>query len=512
MTSTLTADEKEILELFDEAARLKEIARKSADSIDSYLQAAPLLKRASLLSMQEAEKKETEPDDRLQHLVFGYYYSYEEQYCLGGYYYEKHDTARAIKHIKLAAEELSRGVALIKDSPPSLADKTKKHLASFLPNWQHFLRHLDMKILANQARAAWDSARFIEALDIYRKMASQEREFIGSIEFKEVAAQYQRIAVGNYIGTMVNVSSAMAAAILERTKVAGEDGVSEIPFDLLIKLVEYTLDAYRLGHQAFDQNPEWDQYRAVANQCSRNIQNFLKDNPSARVHLSIAFEDDPDFVKILRLTEAVSEGQVRKVEKAKILFLSANPAGAPTLRLDEEMRSITQKVRAAEYRDRFDFVIAGAARPDDFLQAMNEHRPRVVHFSGHGTNTDEIIVCDDSGNPKPVSKDALVALFESSPSDVQVVLLNSCHSRSQAEAIVSIVPCAIGMKDTISDEAASVFAASFYRAIAFGFSVKHAFMQGIAALKLEGLAEDNVPELITGTGIDPAAIFVVDAR
>jgi hypothetical protein len=68
------------------------------------------------------------------------------------------------------------------------------------------------------------------------------------------------------------------------------------------------------------------------------------------------------------------------------------------------------------------------------------------------------------------------------------------------------------MKDTISDEAASVFAASFYRAIAFGFSVKHAFMQGIAALKLEGLAEDNVPELITGTGIDPAAIFVVDAR
>lgn len=510
MTSTLTANEEEILALFDEAARLKDIARKSVDKIDSYLQAAPLLKRAAQLSMQEAATKETEFDDRLQHLVFGHYYSYEEQYCLGGYYYEERDTAKAIGHLRRAAEELTMAVTLIKDSPPSLSDETKRHLTSFLPNWEHFLRHVDIKILANQARAAWDDARYIEALDIYRKMGSREREFISSDEFREVAAQYQRIAVGNYIGTMANVSSAMAGAILERTKVAGEDGVSEVPFDLLIKLVKYTLDALRFGNQAFDQNPEWDQYRAVARQCSLNIQNFLKDNATARVRLSIAFQDDPDFIKILRFTEEEGVQRVRKVEKAKILFFSANPAGAPALRLDEEIRSITQKVRAAEYRDRFEFVIAGAARPDDFLQAMNEHRPRVVHFSGHGSNTDELIVCDDSGNPKPVGKDALVALFESTASEVQVVLLNACHSRSQAEAIVSIVPCAIGMKDTISDEAAAVFAASFYRAIAFGFSVKHAFMQGIAALKLEGLIEDDVPELIARSDIDPSKVFVVN--
>lgn len=91
-------------------------------------------------------------------------------------------------------------------------------------------------------------------------------------------------------------------------------------------------------------------------------------------------------------------------------------------------------------------------------------------------------------------------------------MLNACYSRPQAEAIVSVVPCAIGMNDAISDLGASIFASSFYRALAFGYSVKHAFRQGIAALKLEGLAEQNVPELITGKDVDPAELFVVKVQ
>jgi hypothetical protein len=506
--TTLKAEEKEILQLFDEACRLKAVACTSVDDIDMYLEAAVRLRRAAALSNEVANSDETEPDDKIQHLVFGQYYSYEEHYCLGGYYYEKRDTRTSAKHLKLSAEHISSALSQIENIPVSVSHETKNHLESFLPNWRHFQLYMEIKLLANDARASWDSGRFIDALDIYRKMSARQKEFIGSQEFKNVSPQYQRIAVANFIGSMANASSAMAGTVLGRAKEVGQSGARELPFDLLVKLVQYTLDAYRFGNAAFDQNPEWDQYRSVAVQSLKNIQHFLEDNPSARAPLSIAFEDDPDFVKILKLTDTGKSD--RKMDKIKILLLSANPEGTGTLSLDEEVRAIKQKIRAAEHRDLIEIETAGAVRPDDLLQAMNEHRPHVVQFSGHGSRSYGIVVCDEDGKPKPVSKDALVALFESTRSNVQVVVLNCCYSREQAEAIVSVVPCAVGMKGSIGDRAALVFAASFYRAIAFKQSVETAFKQGLAALKLEGIDQDDVPELIAQGGTEPSEVFVVD--
>src|SRR5690348_11295843 len=56
--------------------------------------------------------------------------------------------------------------------------------------------------------------------------------------------------------------------------------------------------------------------------------------------------------------------------------------------------------------------------------------------------------------------------------------LNACYTRVQAEAISDVIDYVIGMNATIGDKAASAFAASFYRAIGFGRSVKDSFDQG----------------------------------
>ena len=503
----LNAEEKEIHKLFEEACRLQDVARKLIDHNNVYLKASERFHQAAALSTKLASNEETKLDDRIQHMVFGQYYSHEEHYCLGGYYYEKRDTGNSTKHLKLSAEHLSNALSLIENLPPLLSPKIKSHIESFLPNWHHFQRQMEIKLLANDARACWDSGRFIDALDIYRKMAARQKEFIDSPEFNMIALQYQRIAVANFIGSMTNASSAMASTVLDRAREVGPNGARELTLDLLVKLVKYTLDAYRLGNAAFDHNPEWDQYRVNARRCFVNIEYFLKTNPSAHVPLSIAFEGDPDFIKILKLTDTrISKQDVGKV---KILLLTANPSGTTALRLDEEMRAITQKVRAAEHRDLIEIVTAGAVRPDDLLQAMNEHLPHIVQFSGHGSLNDEIVVCDEEGNPKYISTDAMIALFDSTRSNVQVVVLNCCYSMAHAKKIVSVVPCAVGMKDSIGDQAAIVFAASFYRAIAFGNSVGTAFKQGITALKLEGIAQDDIPELIAQSGIDPEQVFVI---
>src|SRR5262249_33808917 len=71
------------------------------------------------------------------------------------------------------------------------------------------------------------------------------------------------------------------------------------------------------------------------------------------------------------------------------------------------------------------------------------------------------------------------------------------------------IDCTVGMNRPIGDEAAIIFAASFYRAVGFGRSVQEAFELGRAALLLEGIPEDQTPELLTHRGVDAAALRLI---
>jgi hypothetical protein len=191
-----------------------------------------------------------------------------------------------------------------------------------------------------------------------------------------------------------------------------------------------------------------------------------------------------------------------------ILFLAASPNDENKLALDKEAREIRDKIRKAEYRDALNFRTEWAVRPDDLLQYLNEYRPQAVHFSGHGTAS-EILLLDANGQSKPVSREALHNLFKLHSRTVRVVVLNACFSKAQAEAIVEVIDCAVGMNRAIGDEAAIVFAAAFYRKLGFGDSVKDAFEEARVALQLEGIAEHQTPELLVKPGVDPTQVFLV---
>lgn len=199
----------------------------------------------------------------------------------------------------------------------------------------------------------------------------------------------------------------------------------------------------------------------------------------------------------------------QQLNKIKILFVAANPTSTSRLQLDEEIRAITEKIRAAEHRDLLELVSIWAVRPDDLLQSLNQHKPQVVHFSSHGSKAGEIILLDNRGAARPVSVEALKALFTTLRDNVQVVFLNACYSQPQAKAITSVIDCAVGMNNKIMDGAAIVFAASFYRAIGFGRSVQEAFDQGKTALLLEGYLQHNTPELLAKAGIDACRVVLV---
>ena len=199
------------------------------------------------------------------------------------------------------------------------------------------------------------------------------------------------------------------------------------------------------------------------------------------------------------------------MKKSRILFLGANPAGSQ-LALDEESRAIEQKIRSTDQRDSLELITKWAVRPDDLLEYLNEYRPHVVHFSGHGTEEEEIILVDESRRAFPVSAAALKQLFTTLKDNIRVVVLNACYSRDQAEAIVEVIDCAIGMKQEIGDSGSRAFAASFYRAVGYGHSVNDAFEQGKVALMLQGIPEETTPTLLVRAGVDADTLFLVDAE
>jgi len=189
---------------------------------------------------------------------------------------------------------------------------------------------------------------------------------------------------------------------------------------------------------------------STSKEVERAVEGLLREAP--------CFETRSDDIFHMDQMEAPTLGQYRSIirqrrdsmkTKTSILLFASNPKGTSPLDLDEEVRSIMEKIRAAEYRDVLEFLPpALATRPDDLLQRLNEHKPQIVHFSGHGSSSGELMLMDKNREMKPVSTAALRALFTTMKDNVRVVLLNACFSQIQADALRESIDCVIGMNAT----------------------------------------------------------------
>lgn len=196
-------------------------------------------------------------------------------------------------------------------------------------------------------------------------------------------------------------------------------------------------------------------------------------------------------------------------EEITILFLASNPADTTALCLGEEARNIYEKIRLSEYRDTIKFETRWAVRTGDVLQAINETNPTIIHFSGHGCGSGELVLQNPDGTMKLVAPEAISQTIATVSDAVKLVFFNACYSETQAQQITEHIDAAIGMSDSIGDEAACVFAAQFYSSIGFGLSVNRAFKQAIAALLLEDINEEQTPKLVAREDIDLNELYLV---
>jgi hypothetical protein len=192
-----------------------------------------------------------------------------------------------------------------------------------------------------------------------------------------------------------------------------------------------------------------------------------------------------------------------------ILFLAANPKGTGQIRLDEEARTIEERLREASLRDRFDLKTAWAVRWGDLSRCLLEYQPKIVHFSGHGASSSEIILEADRGGTFIVPADTLNDLFRILKDDIRCVVLNACWSERQAQAIAQHIDCVVGMTRPVEDEAAIHFAAGFYRGLGFGRSVQTAFDLGVNELAALVPSNRDIPRLIVRSGVDAASLKLI---
>lgn len=209
----------------------------------------------------------------------------------------------------------------------------------------------------------------------------------------------------------------------------------------------------------------------------------------------------------------------------RVLYLTANPRSVETtvihpdgsvetngvwLRVDYEVRQVKDMLRKSKFRDLVTIEHLPAATAMDLLEGLNDHRPHVVHFSGHASAMG-LLMEDDDGSPAGAGIDfgLLARLLGASDEPPSLLVLNACESLEGAEELLQTVPTVIGMSKAINDAAAVTFAARFYSAIASAQSVATAVEQAKVALLASSLDGAEMPEVRTRDGVDPGELILV---
>jgi len=188
----------------------------------------------------------------------------------------------------------------------------------------------------------------------------------------------------------------------------------------------------------------------------------------------------------------------REQEIISVLFLAAEPSDAARIRVNAEYRAIDEQLRQSLHRDRINLLPPVlASRPVDVNRAVQNNKPDIIHFSGHGAGPAGIYLENDAGQARLASTSALVALIQASTAHVRAVIINACSTQSQAEAIARHVDYAVGTRESIIDAAATAFSEGFYQALGAQPSVdiEAAFRSGCALLQLEGHPGYHIPVL-----------------
>jgi hypothetical protein len=204
-----------------------------------------------------------------------------------------------------------------------------------------------------------------------------------------------------------------------------------------------------------------------------------------------------------------------EAEQVTILVLTSAAHDGRTPDFDGELAEFHKVKGGARYGHRLNLVHAPAADLNDLPGLLAEHRPTVLHFSGHSSAHPGLYFrkAPDKSQAVPVSGPAFAEFLRHHASQLVLVVLNSCTSTEAAAQIATAVDCcAIGTTADLDDGTAVQFTRDFYTQIAWGRSVLDALRLACSTVPMNSVDAKMLYQLHSGDEQLPEAAFVIPAR
>lgn len=161
-----------------------------------------------------------------------------------------------------------------------------------------------------------------------------------------------------------------------------------------------------------------------------------------------------------------------------VLFVSSNPPWTQRLDLADEMRELMNGLQGQKVQ----LMPIPAAQRMDVKMAVTSTPVKILHFCGHATKEEGIILRDEVGHEDPVKLDTLLAKADR----IKLVVLNACNTQSSADAIRESVDAVIFTTRELKDDAGKLMTRVLYSELRSGKSIDEAFKAGALAIDEAG--------------------------
>jgi hypothetical protein len=202
--------------------------------------------------------------------------------------------------------------------------------------------------------------------------------------------------------------------------------------------------------------------------------------------------DDPDFLAVSAFTPIVryldlprADHRLPMKPPLRVLGVISSPADYEQLDVGRERDNLTGALSGLSQSRAVELHWLQRPTLAALLRALQCQPFHVLHYIGHGaydaeTERGTLLFEDESGWARPVTGDKLGMILHDFAS-LRLAVLNTCEGARTARMdpfagvagalIQRNVPAVIAMQNAISDEAAIVFAGSFYEPLAAGLPV-----------------------------------------
>ena len=194
----------------------------------------------------------------------------------------------------------------------------------------------------------------------------------------------------------------------------------------------------------------------------------------------------------------------------KLLFVAANPNNTQAIDISGEQRAISEAIRKSLHGANIQIVTELAVRSGELGNLLDHHKPDIVHFSGHGLTSGAMAFEDETRQLQPVTIAAFADLISTRRGNIRLVVLNACWSGTLAQQLAAENCIAVGMGRAIDDVSASAFAAEFYAALGYGYTVSEALQVGQNAINMRNLPDAAVPQIALPQNAEPLRFFMPD--